>query len=74
LVGTIDHAILFPEGRTRPDDNHVYLWVHVADGPMADAYECAFNIHLNSGEAPGSKHPNRTGQDGALVFSFTGSA
>ena len=156
LVGTFDHATLVPEGRTRPDDNHVYLWMDVASGPVAGSYECAFNIHstdlsnvlftdwpedrpgktlpkpgftkttlsyadlglkdtdfapvqqgdlqtlvthyaetcelmaaygttysegtglhdihLNSGEAPGSKHPNRTGQDGALVFYFAGSA
>ncbi len=154
LAGTFDHATLVPEGRTRPDDNHVYLWVRVAAGPQAGVYECAFNIHssdrsdvlftdwpedltgktppapgfsqpalsyaalglknadfapvrqgdlqtlvthyaetcaamavygttysegtglhdihLNSGEAPGSRHANRTGQDGALVFYFGG--
>jgi len=157
LVGPFDHATLVPEGRTRPDDNHVYLWIRVPAGPGAGApqgvFECAFNIHsadqsdvlftdwsedltgkslpapgftqatlsyaqlglkdadfkpvqqsdlqilvtqyantcalmaaygttypdgsglhdihLNAGEAPGSPHPNRTGQDGALVFYFT---
>ncbi len=45
LVGTFDHATLVPEGATRPDDNHVYLWVRVPDGPFAGLYECAFNIH-----------------------------
>ena len=156
LIGTFDHATLVPEGSTRPDDNHVYLWVRVADGPFAGAYECAFNIHstdqtnvlftdwpedltgkslpsagftqpalsyaalglkdadfapvqqgdlqttvthyaetctlmaaygttysegtglhdihLNAGELPGSAHANRVGQDGALVFYFSGSA
>ena len=29
------------------------------------------DIHLNAGEAPGSPHPDRTGQDGPLVFYFT---
>ncbi len=28
------------------------------------------DIHLNSGEPPGSAHADRTGQDGALVFYF----
>ncbi len=157
LVGTFDHATLVPEGAIRPDDNHVYLWISVADGPYAGLYECAFNIHstdqtnvqftdwpedltgktlpqagftqpslsyaalglkdadfapvqqgdlqtlvthyaetctlvagygttyfegtglhdihLNSGEPPGSAHESRTGQDGALVFySGTGAA
>ncbi len=46
LAGTFDHATLVPEGGTRPDDNHVYLWVHVPDGgTYAGVYECAFNIH-----------------------------
>ncbi len=45
LVGTFDHATLVPEGNTRPDDNHVYLWVRVPDGPFEGLYECAFNIH-----------------------------
>jgi len=45
LVGTFDHATLVPEGRTRPDDNHVYLWIKVEDDPFAGLYECAFNIH-----------------------------
>ena len=45
LVGTFDHATLVPEGAARPDDNHVYLWVRVLDGPYAGLYECAFNIH-----------------------------
>ena len=45
LVGTFDHATLVPEGAARPDDNHVYLWVRVPDGPDAGLYECAFNIH-----------------------------
>ncbi len=45
LVGTFDHATLVPEGGTRPDDNHVYLWVRVAEGAFAGLYECAFNIH-----------------------------
>ena len=45
LVGTFDHATLVPEGAARPDDNHVYLWVRVPDGPYAGQYECAFNIH-----------------------------
>jgi len=153
LVGAFDHATLVPEGRTRPDDNHVYLWIRVPAGPGAGVFECAFNIHstdqsdvlftdwqedltgkgvpapgftpttlsyahlglkdadfkpaqqgdlqtlvtqyahtcdqmaaygttysdgtglhdihLNAGESPGSAHPNRTGQDGALVFYFT---
>ena len=154
LVGTFDHATLVPEGATRPDDNHVYLWVSVAGGAFAGLYECAFNIHstdqtnvlftdwpedmtgktlppvgftqpalsyaalglkdgdfapvqqgdlqttvthyaetcvlmaaygttysegtglhdihLNSGEPPGSAHADRNGQDGALVFYFGG--
>ena len=45
LVGTFDHATLVPEGGTRPDDNHIYLWVRVPDGPYSGLYECAFNIH-----------------------------
>lgn len=154
LVGTFDHATLVPEGATRPDDNHVYLWVRVPDGQYAGVYECAFNIHstdqtdvlftdwpenltgktlpapgwaapalsyaalglkdgdfapvrqgdlqtlvthyaetctlmaaygttypegtglhdihLNAGEPSGSAHADRTGQDGALVFYFSG--
>ncbi len=154
LVGTFDHAALVPEGATRPDDNHVYLWVRVAGGQYAGLYECAFNIHstdrtnvlftdwqedlagkmlpaagftqpalsyaalglkdadfapvqqgdlqtlvthyaetctlmaaygttysegtglhdihLNAGEPPGSSHADRTEQDGALVFYFSG--
>lgn len=153
LVGTFDHAALVAEGNTRPDDNHVYLWIRVAGGAFAGLYECAFNIHstdqsnvqftdwpedltgktlppvgwtqpslsyaalglkdadfapvqqgdlqtlvthyaetcillaaygaaysegtglhdihLNSGEPPGSAHADRTGQDGALVFYFS---
>ena len=153
LVGTFDHATLVADGNTRPDDNHVYLWLKVADGPFAGLYECAFNIHstdqtnvlftdwpqditglpaagftetalsyaalglkdadfapvqqgdlqtlvthyaetctlmaaygttypegtglhdihLNAGERPGSGHADRAGQDGALVFYFSGS-
>ncbi|MGI4790530.1 MAG: DUF2278 family protein [Janthinobacterium lividum] len=154
LVGTFNHATLVPEGATRPDDNHVYLWIQVLGGAFAGSYECAFNIHstdqsnvlftdwqedltgktipasgwtqqplsyaalglkdtdfapaqqgdlqilvthyaetctsmvaygttysdgtglhdihLNAGEQPGSTHANRTGQDGALVFYFSG--
>ena len=30
------------------------------------------DLHLNAGEPPGSRHANRTGQDGALVFYFGG--
>ena len=45
LVGTFDHATLVPEGGTRPDDNHLYLWLKVAGGLFAGVYECAFNIH-----------------------------
>lgn len=30
------------------------------------------DIHLNAGEMPGSTHADRTGQDGALVFYFSG--
>ena len=30
------------------------------------------DIHLNTGEPPGRGHANRTGQDGALVFYFSG--
>ena len=156
LVGKFDHATLVPEGATRPDDNHVYLWVSVPSGAFAGLYECAFNIHstdqsnvlftdwpedltgkalpesgwtqpaqsyaalglkdadfapvqqgdlqtlvthyaetcvlmaaygttysegtglhdihLNAGEQPGSGHADRTGQDGALVFYFSGSS
>ncbi len=155
LVGTFDHATLVPEGATRPDDNHVYLWIKVASGTFAGLYECAFNIHstdqsnvlftdwpqdltgtlppesftetplsyaalglkdadfapvqqgdlqtlvthyaetcvlmaaygttysegtglhdihLNAGEQPGSGHVDRQGQDGALVFYFSGSS
>ncbi len=32
------------------------------------------DIHLNAGEPPGSSHAGRTGQDGALVFYFSGSS
>ena len=45
LVGTFDHATRVPEGGTRPDDNHLYLWVRVPNGRFAGLYECAFNIH-----------------------------
>ena len=45
LVGAFDHATLVPEGAARPADNHVYLWVRVAEGQYAGLYECAFNIH-----------------------------
>ena len=156
LVGPFDHFTLVAEGKTRPDNNHVYLWIRVPSGATLGVYECAFNIHstdqsnvlfttweedltgkalpppgftptplsyaalglkdadfkpiqqgdlqtlvtgyaqtcalmaayghtysdgtglhdihLNSGEAPGSGHPNQTGQDGALVFYFTPAA
>jgi hypothetical protein len=156
LVGTFDHATLVPEGATRPDDNHVYLWIKVTGGQFAGLYECAFNIHstdhsnvlftdwpedlmgkslppdgftqaplsyaalglkdadfapvqqgdlqtlvthyaetcvllaaygttysegtglhdihLDAGEQPGSVHANRAGQDGALVFYFSGTS
>ena len=45
LAGTFDHATLVPEGETRPDNNHVYLWIKVEGGAFAGLYECAFNIH-----------------------------
>jgi hypothetical protein len=157
LVGTIDHLTLTPHDRqnrdNNPDDNHVYVWIEVAAGRFAGAYECAFNtesnqsnshteyhvqeervpiaefptigfweaevsyrglglrqtdfhritnghlrsqvydwandcdlvvaygvvyqqgdglheIHMNSGEAADSTHPNREDQDGALVFYY----
>ena len=49
LVGVFDHATTTPEGKTRPDNNHVYLWIRVASGPFAGAFECAVNIHSTDG-------------------------
>lgn len=48
LVGVFQQATLVPEGRTRPDDNHLYLWLQVPIGPVAGLYECAFNIHATN--------------------------
>ncbi len=45
LSGPFDHVTLVPEGKTRPDNNHVYLWIRVPSGPVAGVFECAFNIH-----------------------------
>ena len=152
LVGEFDHATLNPHDGPRPDDNHLYIWLHVPGGPVAGKYECAFNtessdasecqfyvleeqiemedfpsfgfweaevsykglglrqdefqaiengrlrsalrgwlidasmivaygftysggdglhdIHMNSGERPGSQHPNHPNQDGALVMYY----
>src|SRR5262249_26973554 len=153
LVGEIDHITLNPHDGPRPDDNHIYIWLHVPGGPVAGKYECAFNtesapdgsecqfhvheepigmgdfpsfgvfdaevsykglglrqedfrpiengqlrsavrdwladasmivaygftysggdglhdIHMNSGEKPGSSHPNHPNQDGALVLYY----
>ena len=156
LVGSFGHATLVPEGSSRPDNNHIYLWVTIPNGEFTGSYECAFNIHstdasnvlftdqeedltgqtlpqsgfkvtslsytdlgvkdadfvaiqqgdlqsivthyaetcdqmaaygmtypdgtglhdihMNSGEPAGSAHPERVGQDGALVFYFQGGA
>ncbi len=49
LVGTFDHSTLVPEGKTRPDNNHIYLWIRVPSGPLAGQFECAFNIHSADG-------------------------
>lgn len=49
LLGVFDHATTTPEGKTRPDNNHVYLWIRVASGPFAGAFECAVNIHSTDG-------------------------
>ncbi len=49
LVGVFDHATTTPEGKNRPDNNHVYLWIRVASGPFAGAFECAVNIHSTDG-------------------------
>lgn len=45
LVGSFDHVTPVPKGRTRPDNNHIYLWIRVPSVPLAGLYECAFNIH-----------------------------
>lgn len=51
LVGTYHHQSLTPQGKSAPDDNHVYLWVKVPDAPgrAGGTYECAFNIHSTLG-------------------------
>lgn len=49
LVGSFDHATLSPHDGTRPDDNHVYLWLSVATGEYAGRYEAAVNIHSTDG-------------------------
>src|SRR5262249_29942150 len=43
LTGVIDHLTLSPHDGSKPDDNHVYIWIEVASGGSAGKYECAFN-------------------------------
>jgi len=51
LVGIIDHLTLAAHDGPKPDDNHVYVWLKVASGPVAGKYECAFNTESTSGPA-----------------------
>lgn len=49
LVGAFDHATTVPYTGTRPDDNHVYLWVRVPSGAVAGRYEAAVNVRSTTG-------------------------
>lgn len=47
LIGHFYRATLVPEGHARPDDNHLYLWLRVPEGPFAGHYECAISVRSN---------------------------
>ena len=49
LVGELDHITLNPHDGPKPDDNHIYLWLHVPAGPVQGKYECAFNTESTDG-------------------------
>ena len=49
LTGNLDHLTLVPKGGSRPDDNHVYVWLRVPTGSVSGKYECAFNTESNTG-------------------------
>ncbi len=55
LVGTFDHVTTVPYTGTKPDDNHVYLWVRVPSGPFAGRYEAAVNVHSDQASDAGRK-------------------
>jgi len=67
LIGVVDHLTDSPHDGVRADDNHVYLWLAIADGPAQGRYECAINTESTSGstaqyclledETPGDELP-----------------
>ena len=52
LVGTVDHVTLNDHDGPHPDDNHVYIWLKIAGGPLAGRYECAFNTQSDESKTP----------------------
>jgi hypothetical protein len=53
LTGTVDHWTLAPHDGPRPDDNHIYLWIKVAQGAIAGKYEAAVNVLSSDKKKPG---------------------
>jgi hypothetical protein len=51
LVGAVDHVTLNSRDGSRPNPNHVYIWISVPSGARAGRYECAFSTE-SSGTGP----------------------
>lgn len=52
LVGTLDHLTLAAHDGSRPDDNHIYLWIKVDEGDHVGKYEVAVNVHSSDRNLP----------------------
>ena len=52
VTALFDHTTLVPYRDSKPDDNHIYVWIRIPTGGAAGRYEAAVNVHSDPRHIP----------------------